>query len=512
MKVKHYDQMMAWLTRPGFKDGGRIGYKLGGNEIIAAYNKAAKLAGGNPSIEQVRAATGGKPVLERVRKILNQAGLTLGKPRGGFKEEVLKVHAELKEKLGKNPTTEQIDEKITLSKIKDPNQRKSQIKEYLKQEKLEVSESVKVRSPEARTKAAETLKAKEFPRKGQPRKTPEAKRLDEIEKRKADIKRDPQRIKRQIQQKQTGTKMDVHHMYPKSESESLRRLMPLHRDINRKAIKGPEDARDKLMRRPIKDQRTLSEINALQKKLRRDLRKVPGAKGALAFPIKDESGNVVKWIGKNEMKSYAGRDKGKLLDIDFNIEDPKLKDKIVKEALKKKGPGIGSKIFGAALGPSAIVGLTAGLGVDPKSGLDRAALGAEAAFAPSLVKGTEVVSKGIQNPTARKGVEMLLNAGMKLPMALRVARMVSPIGWATLGAEGIYQAGKREMARREQMSPEELEDFHLERQSRGWSRMREAGGGIVNIRRPGAVPPESGPMPHGGGLSYRFNRVKKLTE
>ena len=27
------------------------------------------------------------------------------------------------------------------------------------------------------------------------------------------------------------------------------------------------------------------------------------------------------------------------------------------------------------------------------------------------------------------------------------------------------------MARREQMSPEELEDFHLERQSRGWSRM-----------------------------------------
>ena len=156
MKVKHYDQMMAWLTRPGYAQGGRIGYKLGGNEIIAAYNKAAKVAGGNPSIEQVRAATGGKPILERVRKILNQAGLTLGKPRGGFKEEVLKIHADLKEKLGKNPTTEQIDEKITLSKIKDPNQRKSQIKEYLKQEKLEVSESVKVRSPEARTKAAET--------------------------------------------------------------------------------------------------------------------------------------------------------------------------------------------------------------------------------------------------------------------------------------------------------------------------------------------------------------------
>ena len=35
-----------------------------------------------------------------------------------------------------------------------------------------------------------------------------------------------------------------------------------------------------------------------------------------------------------------------------------------------------------------------------------------------------------------------------------------------------------------------------------------AGGGIANVRRPDAIPPESGPMPQGGGLSSVFNRVK----
>ena len=36
-----------------------------------------------------------------------------------------------------------------------------------------------------------------------------------------------------------------------------------------------------------------------------------------------------------------------------------------------------------------------------------------------------------------------------------------------------------------------------------------AGGGIANVRRPNAIPPLSGPMPQGGGLSSQFNRVKR---
>ena len=43
-------------------------------------------------------------------------------------------------------------------------------------------------------------------------------------------------------------------------------------------------------------------------------------------------------------------------------------------------------------------------------------------------------------------------------------------------------------------------------------RTEKAGGGIAGIRRPWAIPPESGPMPQGGGLSSQYNRVKKLTE
>jgi len=44
--------------------------------------------------------------------------------------------------------------------------------------------------------------------------------------------------------------------------------------------------------------------------------------------------------------------------------------------------------------------------------------------------------------------------------------------------------------------------------------MYKAGGGITTLdpRRPNAIPPKSGPMPQGGGLSYMYNRVKKLTE
>ena len=36
-----------------------------------------------------------------------------------------------------------------------------------------------------------------------------------------------------------------------------------------------------------------------------------------------------------------------------------------------------------------------------------------------------------------------------------------------------------------------------------------AGGGIAGVRRPHAIPPKSGPMPQGGGLSSMFNRVRK---
>ena len=323
-----------------YLQGGRVGYKLGGNEIIAAYNKAAELAGGNPSIEQVRAATGKKPNIYRVREILDKANLTLSKPRGGLKEEVLKVYVELKEKLGRLPTSAEIDEKTKgLSKMKDANQRKSVITDYLNKEKLPYTISEAGRTSEARAKAAETLKAKEFPRKGQPRKTPEDKRLYDLAKTEADIERDPKRVKRAIADVQKGTGIDVHHPYPKSEYESLRRLMPLDKDVNRAAIKGLELERDKLKIEPFKNKRRLNEINALMKKARKDLRKVPGGKGTLAFPIKDEAGKITKWVGIDTSKTYGGLNKSDLVDLDFKNVDATTKAKLVQAATGTKKPG-----------------------------------------------------------------------------------------------------------------------------------------------------------------------------
>jgi len=87
-------------------------------------------------------------------------------------------------------------------------------------------------------------------------------------------------------------------------------------------------------------------------------------------------------------------------------------------------------------------------------------------------------------------MERALNLGMKLPMAMKVARIASPIGLLSLAGEGIYHAGKKEMAKREQMNPEELKQYMLKRQSRGW-----AGGGPVRLTR--TVAPDSGPMSQG---------------
>ena len=118
---------------------------------------------------------------------------------------------------------------------------------------------------------------------------------------------------------------------------------------------------------------------------------------------------------------------------------------------------------------------------DIKSTGDRIGAEAELALAPTLVSWTDKLTKPIKNKAVRAGVTRLLNLGMSPAMAFRAARVASPIGLLSLAGEGIYHAGKKEMARREQMSPQELEDFHLERQSRGWSRMGRADGGIVSL-------------------------------
>ena len=125
-------------------------------------------------------------------------------------------------------------------------------------------------------------------------------------------------------------------------------------------------------------------------------------------------------------------------------------------------------------------------GYDLSRAGDRIGFEAEAALTPTLVKGAQSVTEKIKNPLLRKGLEYA--SGIRLPGVnpanmLRAARVASPVGLLSLAGEGIYHAGKKEMARRAELSPEELADFHLERQSRGWSKMKKAEGGIMNLKK-----------------------------
>jgi len=130
------------------------------------------------------------------------------------------------------------------------------------------------------------------------------------------------------------------------------------------------------------------------------------------------------------------------------------------------GTKTGRKILGKglnlALGPTGMVGLNVALGTDPTETLDRVGLETEAAFAPSLVKGVTSITDKIKNPMLRKVAERATLAGMSPAMAMRAARVASPLGIASLGLEGLYQYGKfakDEIAKVKAMSPEER-DFY----------------------------------------------------
>ena len=121
--------------------------------------------------------------------------------------------------------------------------------------------------------------------------------------------------------------------------------------------------------------------------------------------------------------------------------------------------GIGETIK-AIPTPTGTLALTAGLGVDPASAIDRVALGAEAAFAPELVKQT---SRLTSNPL----VQRFFNLGLSPQMAMRAARIASPLGIAALAGEGGYQlfkAAQAEQERINQMTPEQRQEFIAEQE------------------------------------------------
>ncbi len=126
--------------------------------------------------------------------------------------------------------------------------------------------------------------------------------------------------------------------------------------------------------------------------------------------------------------------------------------------------------------PLGVAGLTAGFGVDPSSAIDRVALGAEAALAPTLVKGA---AEAATTP----GMQRILNLGLSPQMAMRVARVAQPIGVASLIGEGLYQLGKKGVAEKtklDAMTPFQRQQYLA---SEVEPLMDE--GGIVDISREG---------------------------
>ena len=170
-------------------------------------------------------------------------------------------------------------------------------------------------------------------------------------------------------------------------------------------------------------------------------------------------------------------------------------------------PGILKEGFKAIPTPAGTLALTAGFGVDPTSAVDRATLATEAALAPQLVK---QVSKITSNPIYQR----FLNLGASPKTALRIARGLSPVGIASLGAEGAYQLGKFTKKRINElraMSPEERAELRRKGDEFAFSEFAAAGGGIAKLAGvPSGPPPKSGPTPHGlPGILKRAMKIKE---
>jgi len=122
----------------------------------------------------------------------------------------------------------------------------------------------------------------------------------------------------------------------------------------------------------------------------------------------------------------------------------------IKEALGRFSKG--------AFSPLGLGVLNVGLGVDPTQSVDRLGVGLEGIFLKDAVKGSIGATKGMKNRALQKGIQRILNAGMSVPTALKVARITNPLGIASLGLEGLYQVGKlgyEDQKRFNALSPEE---------------------------------------------------------
>jgi hypothetical protein len=273
----------------------------------------------------------------------------------------------------------------------------------------------------------------------------------------------------------------------------------------------------------IKKNLAFSKVN----KTIKEIEKLPGAPDSRGGGARAKDSEYFKFIKDNVQKSVSGEIKRGFVPNDFKVilSDPKNRKNLLDYARKnapdilpqfKKvldnptskqslalfanpffNPGVLAEAFKTIPTPLGAVGLTAGFGVDPTSAIDRASIAAEAAFAPQLVK-----------QAAKMGAaQRLFNLGLTPAMAARVARIASPLGIASLGAEGLYQAGKftkKRIGELKAMTPEQRQNLRAQQEALAFEGARD--GGLIGDKSGPA--PESGPQPQ--GLPGIYKRGKKL--
>ena len=275
----------------------------------------------------------------------------------------------------------------------------------------------------------------------------------------------------------------AHHMLPLGSRIGMtnRDIAIISKEMNA-ALSEYDKPMNKLVEDSMKlnfnEEGSLKKLDVINKKLAEYVKKAEKElpkkyKGLIGFnkltPVLDtfdEKGEQVfsvEKVGTDYKKSIGAKKTEKLL------KDISTKDL---QKLTSEAPVFGSNLaFGKALGsalkyvptPAATVGLSAGFGIDPESSLDRTILGTELAAAPALVKQSSRIAS---NPLLRRA----LNLGLSPQMAMRAARVASPIGIASLIGEGVYTLGKEALSEQDRidaMSPDERDEYLDELESYG---------------------------------------------
>ena len=276
----------------------------------------------------------------------------------------------------------------------------------------------------------------------------------------------------------------------------------------------------------IKKNLAFSKVN----KTIKEIEKLPGAPDKYGGGARTKDSEYFKFIKDNVQKSVSGEIKRGFVPNDFKVilSDPKNRKNLLDYARKnvpdilpqfKKvldnptskqslalfanplfSPGFLKEAFKTIPTPLGTAALTAGFGIDPTSAIDRATLAAEATFAPQLVKQSAKFG-----PVAQR----IFNLGLNPRTAARIASRLSPLGIASLGAEGLYQVGRlgfEDQKRFDALTPEQQAAERAEQETFARSIEGARDGGLIGKKS--GPPPEKGP--NSQGLPGLLKRVRNL--